>query len=90
MFPIGRPAQPQDKPKMSKAKRAGTALVAVLGLGVLIALLWCRSSVDAKLGYCKTPQETCVNRHGIPVGQPCECQGGVFGLDSTGTVVPTQ
>ena len=61
-------------------------------LGVVIvagfaAFLWWRQSVDDRLGYCQTPQQTCINREGFAVGEPCECHGmggGVFGLDSTG------
>ena len=47
-------------------------------------------SVDEKLGYCQTPEQTCINRQGFALGEPCECHGmggGVFGLDSTGKVV---
>jgi hypothetical protein len=67
----------------------GVALCVVLAVG-FVGYLWWRYSVDEKLGYCQTPQQTCVNREGIPVGQPCECHGpggGVFGLDSKGTVI---
>jgi hypothetical protein len=56
----------------------------------LAAFLWWRRSVDDRLGYCETPQQTCVNREGIPLGERCECHGpggGVFGLDSVGKVV---
>jgi len=66
----------------------------VLGIAlsvVLAAYLWWRHSVDVELGYCQTPQETCINRQGIPMGEPCECHGpagGVFGLDSKGKVIP--
>jgi len=73
-------------PKISVSR----ILLAILISVVLVAFLWWRRSVDDKLGYCQTPQETCINREGIPVGQPCECHGmggGVFGLDSVGKVV---
>src|SRR4051812_46200017 len=44
----------------------------VLALSVLL-LFWWRSSVGEKVGLCKTPIETCVNREGIPIGSQCEC-----------------
>jgi hypothetical protein len=76
---------------MSKAKLlAAVAAVALISVA-LVALLWWHSSVEDKLGYCKTPTDTCVNRENAAIGEPCECLGvggGVFGLDSTGVVVP--
>ena len=74
---------------MPKITVSGIVLTILISVG-LVAFLWWRRSADEKLGYCQTPQETCVNREGIPVGQPCECHGmggGVFGLDSMGKVV---
>jgi hypothetical protein len=65
--------------------------VGILITSACVLVLWWRYSVDEQLGYCETPRETCVNRQGIAVGEPCECHGpggGVFGLDSTGTVIP--
>jgi hypothetical protein len=64
----------------------GTAIV-----GALIAILWWRFADDQHVGYCKTPTDTCSNRQNAALGEPCECYGmggGVFGLDSTGVVVP--
>jgi hypothetical protein len=78
---------------MLKGKRLGQIVLGILISVSLIALLWWRYSVDEKLGYCGTPQETCVNRENIPVGEPCACHGtggGVFGLDYTGKVVPSR
>ena len=78
---------------MPKVNLLGKILLAVLMSTMFVAVLWWRHSVDEKLGYCQTPQETCLNRHGIPVGEPCECHGsggGVFGLDYTGKVIPSQ
>ena len=69
---------------MSMPKLLGSVIVFGLLSVVLIAMLWWRYSVDEKLGYCQTPEQTCINRQG------CECHGmggGVFGLDSTGKVV---
>jgi hypothetical protein len=76
---------------MSKLSFLGKIFWGTLFTVAFVALLWWRYVVDEKLGYCQTPQETCTNREGIPVGQPCECHGpagGVFGLDSSGKVVP--
>jgi hypothetical protein len=73
-------------PKISLSRTVLAILISV----ALVGFLWWRRSADEKLGYCQTPQETCVNREGIPLGQPCECHGmggGVFGLDSVGKVV---
>jgi hypothetical protein len=64
-------------------------LLAILFGVSFAAFLWWRES--AELGYCQTPQQTCINREGIAVGEPCKCHGGddgVFGLDSAGKVVP--
>ena len=75
---------------MSMPKLLGSVIVFGLLAVVLIALLWWRNSVDEKLGYCQTPEQTCINREGFALGEPCECHGlggGVFGLDSTGKVV---
>jgi hypothetical protein len=58
----------------------------------LAAVLWRQYSAEEREGYCQTPQETCINREGIPMGEPCECHGpagGVFGLDSRGKVIPS-
>jgi hypothetical protein len=66
-------------------------LAIVISVG-LAAFVWWRYSVEEKVGYCQTPQETCINRKGIPLGAPCECHGpagGVFGLDSSGKVIPS-
>ena len=74
---------------MPKITVSGIFLAILISVG-LVAFLWWRRSADEKLGYCQTPQETCINREGIAVGQPCECHGmggGVFGLDSVGKVV---
>jgi hypothetical protein len=76
---------------MPKRSLIGTIVLCVVLAVAFAGYLWWRYSVDEKLGYCQTPQQTCVNREGIPVGQPCECHGpggGVFGLDSKGTVIP--
>jgi hypothetical protein len=73
-------------PKLSLSR----ILLALLISVAFVAFFWWRRSADEKLGYCETPRETCVNREGIPVGQPCECHGmggGVFGLDSVGKVI---
>jgi len=75
---------------MPKRSLIGTVVLFVVLAVAFAGYLWWRYSVDEKLGYCQTPQQTCVNREGIPVGQPCECHGpggGVFGLDSKGTVI---
>jgi hypothetical protein len=75
---------------MPKRSLIGTVVLCVVLAVAFAGYLWWRYSVDEKLGYCQTPQQTCVNREGIPVGQPCECHGpggGVFGLDSKGTVI---
>jgi hypothetical protein len=75
---------------MSKPKLLGSVIVFGSLAVVLIALLWWRNSVDEKLGYCQTPEQTCINREGFALGEPCECHGmggGVFCLDSTGKVV---
>src|SRR5436190_10495889 len=69
---------------MPKRSLIGTVALCVVLAVAFAGYLWWRYSVDEKLGYCQTPQQTCVNREGIPVGQPCECHGpggGVFGLD---------
>ena len=76
---------------MLKPNLVGKILLAILILVASIAFLWWRRSADERLGYCQTPQQTCVNREGFAVGEPCECHGpggGVFGLDSTGKVIP--
>jgi hypothetical protein len=76
---------------MLNAKRLGAILVGILISAALIALLWWHNSVDEHVGYCKTPTDTCMNRQNVAIGEPCECHGmggGVFGLDSTGIVVP--
>jgi hypothetical protein len=76
---------------MSKTKLLLTGVAVALISAALVALLWWHSSVDDKLGYCKTPTDTCINREHAAIGEPCECLGmggGVFGLDSTGVVVP--
>jgi hypothetical protein len=76
---------------MLNAKLLATIVLGLLIAVALAALVWWRNSVDTKLGYCKTPTDTCVNRQGAAVGEPCECHGmggGVFGLDSTGIVIP--
>jgi hypothetical protein len=78
---------------MVKLDRARAILLIILFSVIFTAVLWWRYSVDETLGYCRTPQETCVNRQGIPVGEPCDCHGsggGVFGLDYKGTVVPNR
>jgi len=75
---------------MPKRSLVGTIVLCVVLAVAFAGYLWWRYSVDETLGYCQTPQQTCVNREGIPVGQPCECHGpggGVFGLDSKGTVI---
>jgi hypothetical protein len=75
---------------MSMPKLLGSVVVFGALSVVLIALLWWRYSVDEKLGYCQTPEQTCINRQGFALGEPSECHGmggGVFGLDSTGKVV---
>jgi hypothetical protein len=75
---------------MPKRSLIGTVVLFVVLAVAFAGYLWWRYSVDEKLGYCQTPQQTCVNREGIPVGQPCECHGpggGVFGLDSKGIVI---
>ena len=75
---------------MSMPKLLGSVIVFGTLSVVLIALFWWRYSVDEKLGYCQTPEQTCINRQGFALGEPCECHGmggGVFGLDSTGKVV---
>ena len=77
---------------MPKGKKLlGSILLGIAVTAALGAFLWWRHAVDDRLGYCQTPTETCINREGIPVGEICECHGmggGVFGLDSTGTVIP--
>ena len=76
---------------MKGRKLLTSALVAVAAAVALGAFLWWRHAVDDRLGYCQTPTETCINRQGMAVDEPCECHGmggGVFGLDSTGTVIP--
>jgi hypothetical protein len=76
---------------MRKAKLVATVLGAALACMGLIAILWWPTSVDEHIGYCKTPTDTCINRQDAALGEPCECHGmggGVFGLDSTGVVVP--
>jgi hypothetical protein len=75
---------------MPKRSLIGTVVLFVVLAVAFAGYLWWRYSVDERLGYCQTPRQTCVNRKGIPVGQPCECHGpggGVFGLDSKGTVI---
>ena len=75
---------------MSMPKLLGSVIVFGALSVVLVAMLWWRYSVDEKLGYCQTPEQTCINRQGFALGEPCECHGmggGVFGLDSTGKVV---
>ena len=75
-------------PKPNLLTKILLAIVIVAGFG---AFLWWRQSVDDRLGYCETPQQTCINREGFAVGEPCECHGmggGVFGLNSTGKVIP--
>jgi hypothetical protein len=76
---------------MRKAKLVGTVVGGVAAAVALIALLWWHNSDDPHVGYCKTPTDTCINREDAAIGAPCECHGmggGVFGLDSTGVVVP--
>lgn len=77
---------------MPKGKKLlGSILLGIAVVAVLGVFLWWRQGVDDRLGYCQTPTQTCINREGIPVGEICECHGmggGVFGLDSTGTVIP--
>jgi hypothetical protein len=76
---------------MPKPNLLTTILVAILVLAAFGVFLWWRQSVDDRLGYCQTPQQTCINREGFGAGEPCECHGmggGVFGLDSTGKVIP--
>jgi hypothetical protein len=76
---------------MRKPKLVATILGGILACVGLIAILWWHTSVDEHIGYCKTPTDTCINRQDAALGEPCECHGmggGVFGLDSTGVVVP--
>jgi hypothetical protein len=77
---------------MLKAKKLlGSILLGIVVIAALGVFLWWRHEVDDRLGYCQTPTQTCINREGMPVGEPCECHGmggGVFGLDSTGKVIP--
>ncbi|HET9584271.1 MAG TPA: hypothetical protein VFP38_09505 [Bradyrhizobium sp.] len=76
---------------MPKPNLLTKILLAVVIVAGFAAFLWWRQSVDDRLGYCQTPQQTCINREGFAVGEPCECHGmggGVFGLDSTGKVIP--
>jgi hypothetical protein len=76
---------------MGKAKLAATVGGGIAAAVLLIAILWWHNSVDPHVGYCKTPTDTCINRQDAAIGEPCECHGmggGVFGLDSTGVVVP--
>jgi hypothetical protein len=83
--------QPEQAQAMRKAKLVATILGGILASVGLIAILWWHTSVDAHIGYCKTPTDTCINRQDAALGEPCECHGmggGVFGLDSTGVVVP--
>ena len=56
---------------MSKAKLLGGVIVFGALSVVLIALFWWRYSVDEKLGYCQTPEQTCINRQGFALGEPC-------------------
>ena len=75
---------------MSMPKLLGSVIVFGALSVVLIAMLWWRYAVDEKLGYCQTPEQTCINRQGFALGEPSECHGmggGVFGLDSTCKVV---
>ena len=72
---------------MSMPKLLGSVIVFGALSVVLIAMLWWRYSVDEKLGYCQTPEQTCINRQGFALGEPCECHGmggGVFGLELHG------
>ena len=55
---------------MSKPKLLGSIIVFGALSVVLIALLWWRYSVDEKLGYCQTPEQTCINRQGFALGEP--------------------
>src|SRR5262245_63948181 len=76
---------------MRKAKLVATVLGAALACVGLIVILWWHTLVDEHIGYCKTTTDTCINRQDAALGEPCECHGmggGVFGLDSTGVVVP--
>ncbi len=49
---------------MSMPKLLGSVIVFGALSVVLIALFWWRYSVDEKLGYCQTPEQTCINRQG--------------------------
>ena len=72
---------------MPKPNLLTKILLAVVIVAGFAAFLWWRQSVDDRLGYCQTPQQTCINREGFAVGEPCECHGmggGVFGLELDG------
>ena len=77
---------------MPKLGLIGNIVLATVISLALAAVLWWQYSAEEREGYCQTPQETCINREGIPMGEPCECHGpagGVFGLDSRGKVIPS-
>jgi hypothetical protein len=83
--------QPEQAEAMRNAKLVAAILGGILASVGLIVILWWHTSVDEHIGYCKTPTDTCINRQDAALGEPCECHGmggGVFGLDSTGVVVP--
>ena len=52
-------------PKPNLLTKILLAVVIVVGFA---AFLWWRQSVDDRLGYCQTPQQTCINREGFAVG----------------------
>ena len=76
---------------MLEAKHLAMILLGIAIAAALAVLLWWHNSADVHVGYCKTPTDTCINREDAALGEPCECHGmggGVFGLYSTGVVVP--
>jgi hypothetical protein len=87
----GESTEPDYAFSMRKPKLIAAVLGGILASVALFAILWWHNSVDQHIGYCKTPTDTCINRENAALGEPCECLGmggGVFGLDSTGVVVP--
>ena len=58
-----------------KGRKLLTSALGAVAAVALGAFLWWRHAVDDRLGYCQTPTETCINRQGMAVGEPCECHG---------------
>jgi len=50
---------------MSMPKLLGSVIVFGALSVVLVAMLWWRYSVDEKLGYCQTPEQTCIKSTGL-------------------------